>query len=185
LVMSAWVVLFISQVLMIRTMRVKTHQRSGMAAIALAIAIFVIGLWTGVASAQRGGGVPGIPPLSFLIVPVGDVLVFAVLFAAAVYYRRNPANHKRLMLLTVINFLPPAIGRFPGGMTEAFGPLWFYGVPGALTIFLLAADTWRNRKLNKVFLAASIFLIASQWIRLAVAGGEPWLAIARWMTGVS
>ena len=54
--------------------------------------------------------------------------VFAILFGAAVYYRKNSPNHKRLMLLTMINFLGAAIARFPGGLTNAYGPLWFHGV---------------------------------------------------------
>jgi hypothetical protein len=183
LVMSAWVLLFVAQVYMIRSTRIKLHQRLGLAGIALAIVIVATGVVTGIQSAQRGGGVPGIPPLEFLIVPVGDVIVFAILFAAAVYYRRNAPNHKRLMLLTVLNFLPPAVGRFPFEFAAALGPVWFYGLPDLLAIIFVAADTWRNGKLNKVFLAGAIFLIASHWLRLMFAPTQAWLGVAAWLTG--
>jgi hypothetical protein len=182
IVMTAWIFLFIAQVYFIRSTRIKLHQRLGIVGTVMAVVIFFLGLLTGIASAKRGASVPGIPPLEFLIVPIGDVVVFAILFAAAFYYRRNAPNHKRLILLTVLNFLPPALGRFPFEFTANLGPLWFYGVPDILALGFVVIDTWRNGKLNKIFLAGSIFLIASHWLRLAVASSETWVSIATWLT---
>ena len=88
------------------------------------------------------------------------------------------------MLLTVLNFLPPALGRFPFGLTASFGPLWFYGVPDVLAIIFVAVDTWRNGKLNKVFLAGAIFLIASHWSRLAFSSTPTWVSFATWLTSL-
>ncbi len=185
LVMSLWVALFGVQVYLIRSKRIKVHQRLGLISVVLGVTIIITGLLTAVAAAKYGSTAspPGIPPLGFLIVPFGDVLVFAVLFAAAVYYRRNAPNHKRLMLLTVLNFLPPAIARFPFGLTESYGPLWFFGVPDILAIIFVVADTWKNKKLNKVFLAGTIFLIASHWLRLALSSTPAWMSFAVWITG--
>lgn len=184
-VMAAWVVLFFIQVYFIRSTRIKVHQRLGLLSIILAVAIVLSGLATAVAAAKYGSTStpPGAKPLEFLIVPFFDVLVFAVLFAAAVYYRRNAPNHKRLMLLTVLNFLPPAIARFPFGLTEAYGPLWFFGVPDVLAIIFVIGDTWRNGKLNKVFLAGAIFMIASHWLRLPLSTTSAWLSFASWLAG--
>ena len=186
LLMSAWVVLFVSQVYFIRSTRIRLHQKLGLLATVLGIAIIVTGLMTAVAAAKYGSvsTPPGAEPLEFMIVPFFDVIVFAVLFAGAVYYRRNAPNHKRLMLLTVLNFLPPALARFPFGLTEKFGPLWFFGVPDLLLVILVVLDTWRNRKLNKVFLAGAILLIASHWIRLGVMSSQAWLNFATWLTGL-
>jgi len=184
-VMALWVVLFMAQVFLIRSMRIKTHQRLGLASVVLGLTIIVTGLITAVAATKYGSSSmpPGAKPLEFMIVPFGDILVFAVLFAAAVYYRRNAPNHKRLMLLTVLNFLPPAMARFPFGLTESFGPLWFFGVLDLLAVIFVIVDTWRNRKLNKVFLAGALFMIASHWLRLAVSSSPTWVNFATWMTG--
>ena len=185
-VMALWVALFGVQVYLIRSRRIKIHQRLGLLSVIVGVTIIITGLLTAVAAAKYGStsSPPGIQPLEFLIVPFGDVLVFAVLFAAAVYYRRNAPNHKRLMLLTVLNFVPAAIARFPFGLTASYGPLWFFGVPDILTIAFVIADTWKNKKLNKVFLAGAIFLIASHWLRLALASTSPWLNFATWVTGI-
>jgi hypothetical protein len=184
LLMSLWVVLFIAQVFFIRTMRIRTHQLLGFAAIALAVAIIFTGWFTGIAAAKYGSATlpKGVNPLEFLIVPFVDVIVFAILFAAAIYYRRNAPNHKRLMLLTVLNFLPPALARFPFDLMNTYGPVWFFGVTDLLTITFVVVDTWRNRKLNKVFLAGAILLIASQWLRLPLSSSAAWVNFATWLT---
>jgi hypothetical protein len=92
--------------------RVRLHQRLGYAGVVLAALVIVVGFVTALRAAKYGSAstTPGVLPLAFLIVPLFDLLMFAILFGAAVYYRRRPATHKRLMLLTVINFLPPAHG---------------------------------------------------------------------------
>lgn len=184
LVMSAWVILFVTQVYLIRSSKIKLHQRLGILSIILGLALIVIGLLTAIAAARYGSNStpPGVKPLEFLVVPFFDVIVFAVLFGAALYYRRNAANHKRLMLLTVLNLVPPAIARFPFGLTAAFGPLWFFGVPDLLALIFVIGDTWRNKKLNKVFLAGTIFLIASHWLRLPFSTTQAWNDFAVWVT---
>ncbi|MEQ1606736.1 MAG: hypothetical protein ABL999_17880 [Pyrinomonadaceae bacterium] len=183
-IMTAWVMLFILQVFLIRTKRAKVHMNLGVLGIALAILLVFIGFLTAVAAAKYGSAStpPGIPPLSFLIVPLTDILVFIGLFGAAIYYRKRFADHKRLMLLTVLNFLPPAIARIPIEPVRALGPIVFFGVPVLLAIGLVAYDTWRNRKLNRVFLIGSLILIASYPLRLAVSGTETWIAFAGWLT---
>lgn len=182
-VMAAWVLLFTVQVYFISSKKIKLHQKLGWIGIGLAVLVFVSGMLVTVTAAKYGtaSAPTNIPPLEFMIVPFGDMIVFAVLFGAAVYYRKNSPNHKRLMLLTMINFLPPAIARFPGDLTNTYGPLWFYGVPTVITIALIALDTWYNRKLNKVFLFAGLFLVASLWLRLPLSSTSGWLSFAQWL----
>src|SRR5688572_8098431 len=171
LLMTVWVLMFVTQVYLISSKRIRVHQKLGVFGVVLAPAIIITGFLTAIGATKYGSATapPQIPPLEFMIVPFGDMLVFAVLFGAAIYYRKNSPTHKRLILLTVINFIPPAIARFPGGLTDSFGPLWFFGVPTVLTLALVIADTWRNKKLNKPFLFGAVFMIFSMWMRLGLA----------------
>jgi len=186
LLMSAWVIYFIAQVWLIRSKNARVHMRIGLAGIPLAIAIIIVGFFTAVAAAKFGAvtaaAPPDIPRLAFLAVPLFDMVVFAALFAGAIYYRKRPANHKRLMLLTALNFVPPAIARIPVPALRALGPLFFFGVPTVLAITLLIYDTWRNRKLNVPFLAGVLFLIASYPLRIIISGTPQWMAFANWLT---
>lgn len=183
LLMSLWVVFFIVQVWLIRSKNARVHMSLGWFGVALASTMIVVGFLTGVTAAKYGSPStpPGIPPLSFLAVPFFDMFVFAGLFGAAIYYRKRPANHKRLMLLTAINFLPPAVGRFPIAAIESLGPLFFFGVPTVIAIGLVIYDTWRNGKLNRVFLAGALFLIATYPLRIIISGTDAWMSFASWL----
>ena len=184
ILMSSWVLLFAVQVWFISSRRIKLHQRLGYAGVALGLLLIPVGLMTAVAAAKYGSSStpPGFPPLAFMAVPFFDIVVFALLFGAAVYYRKRPANHKRLMLLTVLNFLPPAIGRIPLAFVAAGGPLVFFGVPDLLALIFLIVDTWRHGKLNKVFLAGTIVLIVSHPMRIVLSGTDAWMSFASWIT---
>lgn len=183
-IMSAWTIFFISQVWLIRTKRVKVHMTLGMLGIVLAIAVIIVGFLTAIAAAKYGSPAtpPGFPPLAFLAVPFFNVLVFAILFGGAIYYRKRPANHKRLMLLTAFELLSPGLGRFPIQALQSLGPLFFFGVPAVLAIGFLIYDTFVNRKLNVVFLAGTVILIASYPLRIMISGTDTWLSFATWLT---
>src|ERR1041385_1401744 len=106
------VLLFIVQVSLVAKRRVRVHQRLGIAGGVLAALVVVVGVLTALYAAAREV-TPGPSPLAFLVVPLGDMLVFAVLIGLALYFRRKLQVHKRLMLLAAINLLTPAIARIP------------------------------------------------------------------------
>ncbi len=183
LVMSAWIVLFAAQAWLISSRRIKTHQTLGIAAIGLAAVIIAVGFLTAVASAKYGSAStpPGVDPLSFLVVPIFDLIVFAMPFAGAIYYRKQPANHKRLILLTILNFLPPAVARIPIASLQSLGPLWFFGFPDLLALIFLIVDSWRHKRLNRVFLAGALVMIVSHPVRLIIGGTDAWMSFAAWL----
>lgn len=183
-IMSAWVAFFLTQVFLVRTRRTKVHMSLGLLGIALAIIVVVVGFFTAAGAAKHGStsAPPDIPPLAFFAVPFFDMVMFPLLFGAAIYYRTNLANHKRLMILTAIAFLPPAVARIPIPALQSLGPLFFFGFPALLTVVLVAYDSWRMGKVNKVFLAAAVVLIASYPVRLMISGTEAWMSFAAWVT---
>jgi len=186
-VMTAWVLLFIAQVYLIRSKNIKVHQTLGYAGIALGVLIVLAGFFTAIAAAKNGAMtvLPGIDRMSFMIVPMFDLLMFIILFGAAIYYRKRAANHKRLMLLTAINFLPPAIARFPIPGWLALGPIVFFGIPTLVLIFAVAYDRLQNGKFNKVFVYGSLLLFISYPLRMVLSGTDAWLAFAHWVVQFS
>jgi hypothetical protein len=182
--MTAWVALFAAQVWLISARRVRVHQRLGYAGIGLAALIVVVGAATAVRAAKYGSlSTPtGIPGLVFLAVPLFDLVMFVLLFGGAVFYRRRPAAHKSLMLLTAINFLPPALARIPILPLLTLGPLWFFGFPTVLMLLCLIVDRRRRGHWNGVFVVGSLLLVASYVARLAVMGTAVWMRFATWAT---
>jgi hypothetical protein len=183
-VMTAWVALFMTQVWLISSKRVRIHQRLGYAGVGLGALILPIGFITALRTGKYGS--PSTPPgadrLGFMIVPLCDLLMFVIFFGLAVYYRKRPAQHKMLMLLTAVNFLPPAIARIPIPQLRALGPLWFFGLPTVLVLLCVGMDTWRNGRLNRIFCAGTLLLIASYVGRLALMNNPLWMEAARWLT---
>jgi uncharacterized membrane protein YozB (DUF420 family) len=184
LVMTAWVVLFITQVSLVATGRTRTHQRLGVFGAILALVIVVVGVLTGIAGAARGAS-PGPPALQFLVIPLGDMLVFAILVGTALYFRRGRLDvHKRLMLLAAVNLLAPAIARIPLDFIATGGALAFFGLTDLCLLACVGFDTIRNRRLHPAFLWGTLFVIAFQPLRLMLAGTDLWLRFATMLVGL-
>ena len=183
LVMTAWVVLFVVQVRLVSTKRIRLHQKLGYTSIGLAVLIIATGLPTALRAAKYGSTStpPGVPPLSFLLIPTFDLVMFALFFGAAIVYRRRPAAHKALMLLTVLNFLPPALARIPIASLQATGPVWFFGFPLLVALLCLIVDTRRYGRVNKVFAVGTALLIAGYVVRLALMTTSAWMSLAAWL----
>lgn len=178
LIMTSWVVLFVVQVGLVASHRTRLHMKLGILGSVLALLVFVVGMLTGIDGAVRGASVPGIPPLNFLIIPLGDMIVFALLVGVALYYRRKLDIHKRLMLLSAFNFLPAAVARIPLGFIQSGGPLAFYGIPDLFVIGYVMYDTIKHRRLHPAALFGGLLIIASHPLRIMAAGTGTWVSIA-------
>lgn len=176
-VMTSWVVLFIAQVWLVSSRRTKVHQRLGIGGAVLAGLVVCVGILTAIFAAARGG--PSDPSaLAFLAIPLFDMFVFAVLVGLALYYRRRLQTHKRLMLLASLSILTAAIARFPIDFIEPGRPLVFFGLTDLCILACVAFDTIRNRRLHPAFLWGTLFIIASQPLRLSLSGTDSWLRFA-------
>jgi hypothetical protein len=183
LIMSAWVLYFVAQVALIRTKNVKVHMTMGMAGVALAALVIVVGMATAYdAQHVRGAAPPGVNPHSFFIFPASDMFLFAVLFATAIYYRKRPAEHKSLMLLTAINFMPAALFRLPVVPPE-YTVWWAFGTPAIIAVSILVWNTWKHGKLNKVFAAGVAILLAAVPLRPIIGESQAWLSFVGWLAG--
>jgi hypothetical protein len=139
---------------------------------------------TGIAGAARGA-TAGPPALQFLVIPLGDMLVFAILVGTALYFRRSRLDvHKRLMLLAAVNLLAPAIARIPLHFIETGGPLAFFGLTDLCLLVCVAFDTIKNRRLHPAFLWGTLFVIAFQPLRLMLGGTDIWLRFATMLVGL-
>lgn len=177
IVMTAWVVLFIVQVALVARRRTKIHQRLGVLGAGLAALVVVVGVLTALYAAARGV-TTGPPALQFLIIPLGDMLVFAILIGAALYFRKRLDIHKRLMLLAAVTLMAPAIARIPLDFIINGGPLAFFGLTDLFLLAFVAFDTFRHRRLHPAFLWGSLLIIVLQPLRIVLAGTDAWVSFA-------
>src|ERR1051326_8631969 len=139
-VFSSWIVLFITQTSLVAAKRTRTHMRLGVAGGVLVCLMLIIGTVTAIVRAKGPSPIPGVNPLSFLTIPLGDLLVFGILMGAAFYYRKRVDIHKRLMLIATFALIPAAVARLPIGFIETGGPFIFYGLSDLFLIPLLIFD---------------------------------------------
>jgi len=126
--------------------------------------------------------IPDVNPLSFLTIPLGDMLVFGILVGAALYFRRRADTHKRLMLLATIAILPAAVARLPIGFIETGGPLVFFGLSDLFILPLLVFDIITRGRPHRATLLGGALIIISHPLRMVIGGTQAWLTFASWIT---
>ncbi|HEV7395108.1 MAG TPA: hypothetical protein VGN86_01250 [Pyrinomonadaceae bacterium] len=182
-VFSSWLLLFTVQTSLVTARRIKTHMRLGIAGVVIATLMVIIGTITAIIRAKIIQTPPGSPsPLVFLTIPLGDMLVFAVLASSGFYFRRRPDIHKRLMLLATIGILPAAVARIPLDFFQQGGPLVFFGMTDLLILPCLLFDIVTRGRPHRATLLGGLLLVASHPLRLIVGGTSLWLAFATWIT---
>jgi hypothetical protein len=185
---TSWIVLYNVQVLLIANDRVRVHRALGVVGAMMATAMVPLGIALAITAVREGHAPPGIPPLSFLAIPLFDMAVFAPLVAAGIYFRRRGDVHKRLMLLATLSLVAAAVARLSRMVpippaVVATGPLFYFGVEDALLIVLATYDLVSRGRVHPVTLWGGVFVIGSQAARLAISGTHGWLAFAALITG--
>lgn len=180
LLFTAYAGLFMAQVSLVSAGRTDLHRQFGLAGLGFAVLLPIVGVLAALTGALRAAGPPGIPPMTFLAVPLLSVFAFTPLIVAALRNRQNPIVHKRLMLLAMIVFTAPAFGRMP-----IFpGPTGFMLMPFIFVAALWAWDKYALGAIHKATLWGSAIVAASLLLPLAIGSTAPWLAFAGWATGL-
>ena len=173
---TAWMLLLIVQTSLVAAGRTPLHRRLGVAGGVLAASMTVLALLMAIDNGRRATNDTS---LGFMIVPMGTVVVFPALVGAALWWRRNPATHKRLMMIATMELIAAGVGRLPA--VGALGPLGFFGGADLPLIALLIHDRATTGRVHPATLWGGAFLIASQVARIAAGGSPAWLAAARWL----
>ncbi len=182
LVFTSWVLLFLVQTTLVAARRTDIHRRLGVLGGVLAALVLILGTTTAIIRVKAGSApVPGVPPLAFLAIPLFDMLLFAILVGAAFYYRHRADVHKRLMTLGTIALLSAPIARLPFEFMKA-GPPAFFGLTDLFIVALLVYDLATRRRVHPATIWGGLLILASQPVRLIIAGTPAWLAFAGWLT---
>jgi hypothetical protein len=182
LVFTSWILLFLTQTTLVAARRTDIHRRLGVFGGVLAALVVIVGTTTAIIRVKQGATVPGVPPLSFLAVPLFDMVVFAILISAALYYRRRADVHKRLMTLATIALLPAPIARLPLEMIREGGLPVIFGLADLFLVICLIYDLIIWRKIHRATAWGGLIILASQPLRLVLSGTTAWLALAGWLT---
>lgn len=180
-IFSLWMLLWLVQTILVEKGRVDLHVKLGIAGIAVALAVIVVGYLTAVSGARTGYLGPNAErniefSRMFMAVPMRDVVWFAVCFALAMYFRHKPEIHKRLMLIIFYGSLLLVVGaRIPLPFASIVG----FGFSLAPPIY----DAITQRRVPWLHLSAFFLILITTVLTALISGTEGWKNIADWLTG--
>jgi len=194
LVFFLWPLLYAYQTWLVASGRTLRHRDLGLLGISIATAMVFLGLLVGVASVWRATALGFADQArEFLLVPVSGILLFASLFAMAIYFVKNKDIHKRLMLMASASMLDAPVARL--FMTLLAPPLESGAspvppvmavLPPALLIdgFIIAGIVydWRTRgRPHPVYLLGGALVLLVQLLRAPISTTIVWDRIAVWL----
>lgn len=161
-VFSGWLVFFIFQSALIRTHNVKIHRRTGWFGAGLGAVIPVLGISTAIVMDKfKFTQLHHAGTKVFFSVQLWDMIAFTIPFWLAVYWRRKPEYHRRLVLVATCALTSAGFGRFPW-----LSHYWFFAGVDALILLGVAHDLIVTRRIHvvyryalPVFIAAQIFVV--------------------------
>jgi hypothetical protein len=149
-VFSGWVVFFILQSTLVRTRNVGWHRRIGWFGVALGVAIPVLGVSTAITMARFNTlHLHSTSAAADLMIPLFDMVAFTSTFALAIFWRKRPEFHRRLMLVATCALTAAAFGRFP---PQLLPPVVFYAGVDLLILLGVARDLIVNRSIHQVYI---------------------------------
>lgn len=155
-VMTAWIVLFLVQTVLIARRQVRLHRILGYFGAFLAVLVVIMGSAATILAAARE--VHAHSPfanltLNVLALELTQMAFFGALVGIALWYRRRPDLHKRCMLLATLCMLPNPQLRI---MPFLHSNLLYLTIFSAQIFLFVAIDAIRNRRIHPAFLRGAI-----------------------------
>jgi len=184
-VFALWLALLATQASLVNAGNVALHRTLGIAGFVMVPLMVVLGLIAGAIAAHRPGGfidIP-VPPLQFLIVPYVGIALFAIFTGTGLALRGHPMAHKRLMLLGTIVIAEAGIARWPFEPYISVPPLATW-TTAALVLPIAIWDFYSTRRIHPATAFGAVVLFADGPVRDWISHTAPWLAFAKWATGL-
>jgi len=176
---TVWLLLYISQAMLIMTGQARVHQRMGPWLAAYGFAIAAIGLYAAGLLANRLGQRENDfeAAAAFVFFPIIDMVYFAGFLAAAVVYRKLSHLHKRAMFLATFSIAVVGLGRLVGQTGFESAVAW-QPLNLAPLLVAIAYDLFVCRKVYAI-MAVGLVVHLGRLNAEAFASSEAWLPIGR------
>ena len=174
---SGWVAFFIFQSALVRTRNVKWHRFFGWFGVALAAVMPPLGVTTAIVMSRFDIHVlhqTGIE--EFLIVPFYDMVAFPTFVGLAIWWRKKPDLHRRLIFIATCCLLDAAFGRIDYIFNNG---LFFWCLDGVILLGAIR-DLLVDRRVHRVYLTALPILVIVQFFV-----NHTWLAHSAWWVRIA
>ena len=187
---GSWLLLLAAQVWLVRTKRVAVHRRLGLTVLFLLPLMLVLGPAAVISQVSN----PYMPDrwIAWASVQFTNVSGCLVLLAAGFLLRRDPAAHKRLMLMGTIAVTEPGFGRIwepalAARWGEGYMPFYFSTYIGTLVLVVAvgAYDLATRRRLHPAYVGAALWIFTNQALATWLFHQPFWLGWMKALTGHS
>lgn len=174
---STWLVFFIAQSALVRTRKVSVHRVLGWFGAGLAAVMVVLGATIAIVMGRfdilvlQQKGVD-----SFLSIPLADMLIFGSCIGMAIYWRKKPEYHRRLVFIASCQLMDAAIGRFD----FMFDHNLFFPALDGLIVLGIGRDWVVDGSVHKVYLYGLPAMMVVQSFAMYA-----WRANPAWWAGIT
>lgn len=179
---ATWIVFFIGQSALVRAHRVSVHRLLGWFGAALATLMVVLGFTITVIMTRFDALVLHQKDVaSFVSIPFVDMIVFGSCMALAIYWRKKPEYHRRLVFIATCQLMDAPLGRFD----FMFNHSLFYPALDCLILLGIARDWLVDGRVHRVYLYALPAVLVLQSFALYTWHANPpwWAAITSAILG--
>jgi hypothetical protein len=176
-VFATWVVFFIVQSSLVRMRKVSVHRVLGWFGAGLATGTTALDFTFAVIMARFGGAVlhqQGTD--AFLSIPFGDMIIFGACMATAIYLRKRPEFHRRLVFVASCQLMDAALGRFD----YVFNHNLFYPSLDLLIVLGMVRDWMVEGRVHRVYFYALLPMIVMQSLAMYA-----WRINSAWWEGIT
>ena len=174
---STWIIFFIAQSALVRLRKVSVHRALGWFGAGLSAVMVGLGFTIAVVMTRFDMRVLHQKDVdSFLSIPFEDMLVFGTCMALAIYWRRKPEYHRRLVFIATCVLMDAAIGRFDFWFNHNI----FYVGLDLLIVAGMLRDWLVDGRVHKVYLYALPPMIVLQSAAVYV-----WRINPPWWQGIT
>jgi hypothetical protein len=141
-----WLGLVTLQILWVEIGNLRRHKQLGWVTVAVSVLVVPLGLAAALVDQARQVAHSDYAP-QFLALEFEEMITFSIFMTAGVIYRRNPAAHKRLMLLSAVAISDAGFGRIwlMGIKTVIPGPFgWWLTYFWGIFLILIAMGAWEH-----------------------------------------
>jgi hypothetical protein len=185
-VFTTWMLLLTVQTLLVLRDRVAIHRKLGVFAVGWACLMAIMGPWAAIEEQRLRLHGPHSNPW-FLSLNLVDIAGFLILLAWGISLRKNPAAHRRMMILATVSLADPGFARlalFSAPIPHSAVAWFFFMFYGNILLIALmtAWDAWRGR-LMRSFVIGATGLLTAEAFAAVLYFWPPWRALTlNWVT---
>lgn len=177
-VFGGWLLLLTAQIALVESGNLRVHRKLGVVAVVLLPLMLIMGPTAAIAMLRLHP--EKIDHFAFLSTQLTNVLGSVVLSTVGLLMRRDPAAHKRLMLIGTIAIMEPGFSRIWADplfalLGDGYWQYWVEAYVGSAVMLLGLGvyDLVTRRRLHPVYLPALAWCLAMEW-------GATWLYYQPW-----